>query len=118
MVQNGILGREAGPSKPHDHHAAVVGPEVRRNIPLQLRNAQRARHARRVPGVGSVSNIGTLLRHADPRPTDKPPSRTHGQGPAGVKDQNRESAAGVLGQAPMEGIDATIPITGRLSSVE
>ena len=36
-----------------------------------------------------------------------------------LKDQNRESAAGVLGQAPMNGIDVTIPITaqGRLSSV-
>ena len=36
-----------------------------------------------------------------------------------LKDQNRESAAGVLGQAPMEGVDVTIPITaqGRLSSV-
>ena len=36
-----------------------------------------------------------------------------------LKDQNRESAAGVLGQQPVNGLDITIPITaqGRLSSV-
>ena len=37
-----------------------------------------------------------------------------------LKDQNRESAAGVLGQQPVKGLDVTIPITtqGRLSTVE
>ena len=37
-----------------------------------------------------------------------------------LKDQNRESAAGVLGQQPVKGLDITIPITtqGRLSSVK
>ena len=36
-----------------------------------------------------------------------------------LKDQNRESAAGVLGQQPVSGLDITIPITaqGRLSTV-
>ena len=36
-----------------------------------------------------------------------------------LKDQNRESAAGVLGQQPVQGLDITIPITtqGRLSTV-
>ena len=36
-----------------------------------------------------------------------------------LKDQNRESAAGVLGQQPVKGLDITIPITtqGRLSTV-
>ena len=35
-----------------------------------------------------------------------------------LKDQNRESAAGVLGQQPVQGLDITIPITtqGRLST--
>lgn len=35
-----------------------------------------------------------------------------------LKDQNRESAAGVLGQQPVTGLDVTIPITtqGRLST--
>ena len=39
-------------------------------------------------------------------------------GRSALKDQNRESAAGVLGQQPVEGLDITIPITaqGRLSS--
>ena len=38
---------------------------------------------------------------------------------AALKDQNRESAAGVLGQQPMTGLDITIPIStqGRLSTV-
>ena len=37
-----------------------------------------------------------------------------------LKDQNRESAAGVLGQQPVKGLDITIPITtqGRLSSAK
>ena len=37
-----------------------------------------------------------------------------------LKDHNRESAAGVLGQQPVKGLDITIPITtqGRLSSAK
>ena len=77
---------------------------------------------RRVPGVGSVSNVGSRYyamqiwvqpdKLADLGLTVKELQNA-------LKDQNRESAAGVLGQAPMEGIDVTIPITaqGRLSSV-
>ena len=77
---------------------------------------------RRVPGVGSVSNVGSRYyamqiwvmpdKLADLELTVKDLQTA-------LKDQNRESAAGVLGQAPMNGIDVTIPITaqGRLSSV-
>lgn len=77
---------------------------------------------RRVPGVGSVSNVGSRYyamqiwvmpdKLADLGLTVKDLQTA-------LKDQNRESAAGVLGQAPMTGIDVTIPITaqGRLSSV-
>ena len=77
---------------------------------------------RRVPGVGSVSNVGSRYyamqiwvmpdKLADLGLTVKDLQNA-------LKDQNRESAAGVLGQAPMNGIDVTIPITaqGRLSSV-
>ena len=77
---------------------------------------------RRVPGVGSVSNVGSRYyamqiwvqpdKLADLGLTVKDLQ-------AALKDQNRESAAGVLGQAPMEGVDVTTPITaqGRLSSV-
>ena len=77
---------------------------------------------RRVPGVGSISNVGSRYyamqiwvmpdKLADLGLTVKDLQTA-------LKDQNRESAAGVLGQAPMNGIDVTIPITaqGRLSSV-
>ncbi len=77
---------------------------------------------RRVPGVGSVSNVGSRYyamriwvqpdKLADLGLTVKDLQSV-------LKDQNRESAAGVLGEAPIEGIDVTIPITaqGRLSSV-
>ena len=63
---------------------------------------------RRVPGVGSVSNVGSRYyamqiwvqpdKLADLGLTVK-------ELQAALKDQNRESAAGVLGQAPMDGVD-------------
>lgn len=77
---------------------------------------------KRVPGVGRVSNIGSRYyamqiwilpdRMANFGLTIKDLQNV-------LKDQNRESAAGVLGQQPMSGTDITIPITapGRLSSV-
>ena len=77
---------------------------------------------RRIPGVGRVSNVGRRYyamqiwvqpdKLADLGVTVQDLQKA-------LKDQNRESAAGVLGQAPMEGVDVTIPITaqGRLSSV-
>lgn len=76
---------------------------------------------RRVPGVGSVSNVGSryyaMLIHVEP---DKLADLglTVSDIQSALRDQNRESAAGVLGQAPMEGIDVTVPIIarGRLSS--
>ena len=78
---------------------------------------------RRVPGVGSVSNVGS--RYYAMRIWVEPDKLAN----LGLtvkdlqnvlKDQNRESAAGVLGDAPINGIDVTLPITarGRLSSVE
>ncbi len=77
---------------------------------------------RRIPGVGSVSNVGSRYyamqiwvqpdKLADLGLTVK-------ELQSALKDQNRESAAGVLGQTPMSGVDLTVPITarGRLSSV-
>lgn len=77
---------------------------------------------RRVPGVSSISNVGGRYyamqlwvqpdKLADMGLTVKDLQNA-------LKDQNRESAAGVLGQAPMEGVDLTVPIVapGRLSSV-
>lgn len=78
---------------------------------------------RRIPGVGRVSNIGSRYygmciwvmpdRLANFGLTVKDLQTA-------LKDQNRESAAGVLGQQPITGSDITIPITtqGRLSTVQ
>lgn len=76
---------------------------------------------RRIPGVGRVSNIGSRY-YAMQIWVD--PARLANFGLTvqdvqnALKDQNRESAAGVLGQQPVEGLDFTIPITaqGRLST--
>ena len=77
---------------------------------------------RRVPGVGRVSNVGSryygMQIWVQP---DKLASLglTVDDLTSAIEDQNRESAAGVLGQQPISGVDITIPITatGRLSSV-
>ncbi|MDE6402789.1 MAG: efflux RND transporter permease subunit, partial [Muribaculaceae bacterium] len=77
---------------------------------------------RRIPGVSSISNVGSRYyamqlwvqpdKLADMGITVKDLQNA-------LKDQNREAAAGVLGQAPMDGVDVTVPIVapGRLSSV-
>ena len=78
---------------------------------------------RRIPGVGRISNIGgryyAMQIWVQP---DKMANFgiTVQDLQTALKDQNRESAAGVLGQQPMQGIDITIPITtqGRLSTVQ
>ncbi|NDV64615.1 efflux RND transporter permease subunit [Bacteroides sp. 224] len=77
---------------------------------------------RRIPGVGRVSNVGSryyaMQIWVQP---DKLASfgLTIQDLQSALKDQNRESAAGVLGQQPVTGLDVTIPITtrGRLSTV-
>ena len=78
---------------------------------------------RRIPGVGSISNVGSRYyamqiwvspdKLADMGITVKDLQDA-------IKDQNRESAAGVLGQAPINDVDITVPIVarGRLSSVK
>lgn len=77
---------------------------------------------RRIPGVGSVSNVGGRYyamqiwlqpdKLADMGLTVRDIQNA-------LKDQNRESAAGALGQAPADDVDVTMPIIarGRLSSV-
>ena len=78
---------------------------------------------RRIPGVGSVSNVGSryyaMQIWVEP---DKLANLglTVKDVQNALKDQNRESAAGTLGQAPMTDIDVTMPIIarGRLSTVE
>ncbi len=77
---------------------------------------------RRVPGVGRVSSIGGRYYAMQiwVRP-DKLANfgLTVKDVQSALKDQNRESAAGVLGQQPIGDVDVTTPITahGRLSSV-
>ena len=77
---------------------------------------------RRVKGVGSVSNV--VSRYYAMQIWVQP-DRLANLGltvddlQKALKDQNRESAAGVLGQQPISDIDITTPIIaqGRLSSV-
>ena len=77
---------------------------------------------RRIPGVGRVSNIGS--RYYAMQIWVQPDKLanfglTVKDVQNALMDQNRESAAGVLGQQTVDGLDITIPITtqGRLSSV-
>lgn len=77
---------------------------------------------RRIPGVGRVSNVGS--RYYAMQIWVQPDKLanfglTVKDVQDALKDQNRESAAGVLGQQPVKGLDITIPITtqGRLSTV-
>ena len=77
---------------------------------------------RRVNGVGQVSNVGSryYAMQIKVRPEQLAAMGLTVQDlQKAIKEQNRESAAGVLGQQPIEGIDVTIPIVahGRLSSV-
>ncbi|MDO4754894.1 MAG: efflux RND transporter permease subunit, partial [Parabacteroides sp.] len=77
---------------------------------------------RRVEGVGQVSNIGSryYAMQIKVRPENLAALGLTVQDiQNAIKEQNRESAAGVLGQQPISGIDITIPIVarGRLSTV-
>ncbi|MDE6206914.1 MAG: efflux RND transporter permease subunit [Muribaculaceae bacterium] len=77
---------------------------------------------RRIPGVGSIRNIGGRYYAMQ---IFVYPDKLAALGLTvkdlqdALRDQNRESAAGVLGQAPMEGLDISMPIIarGRLSGV-
>lgn len=78
---------------------------------------------RRVPGVGSISNVGGRYYSMQIRVMPDKLAElgiTVSDLRRALLDQNRESAAGVLGQAPIEDIDITMPIIarGRLSSPE
>ena len=77
---------------------------------------------RRIPGVGRVSNVGSRYYGMQ---IWVQPERLASLGltvqdiQSALREQNRESAAGVLGQQPMNGVDVTVPIIaqGRLSTV-
>ena len=76
---------------------------------------------RRIPGVGRVSNVGSRYYAMQ---IWVQPDKLANFGltvqdiQKALNDQNRESAAGVLGQQPVTGLDVTIPIIaqGRLST--
>lgn len=76
---------------------------------------------RRIPGVGSLTSVGGRYYAMQ---IWVQPDKLADLGitvqdiQAALKDQNRESAAGALGQAPANGVDITMPIIarGRLSS--
>lgn len=78
---------------------------------------------RRIPGVGSVGNVGGRYYAMQ---IWVQPDKLANLGLTvkdiqnALKDQNRESAAGTLGQAPVTDVDITMPIIarGRLSSVD
>ena len=76
---------------------------------------------RRIPGVGRISNVGgryyAMQIWVDPAKLANF-GLTIQDLQSALKDQNRESAAVVLGQQPVTGLDITIPITaqGRLST--
>lgn len=77
---------------------------------------------RRIPGVGSLTSVGgryyAMQIWVQPdKLADLGITVQDIQG--ALKDQNRESAAGALGQAPSRDVDITMPIIarGRLSSV-
>ena len=78
---------------------------------------------KRVPGVGRVSNVGSRYYAMQIKVQ---PEKLAALGLTvqdlqnALKEQNRESAAGVLGQQPVSGVDVTIPITakGRLSRAD
>ena len=122
VVQNGISVEKQAPSKLMTITLQSSDPKFDEIYLSNYATLNVLDMLRRVPGVGSVSNIGSRYYAMQIRVQ---PDRLADLGltvkdlQAALKDQNRESAAGVLGQAPMEGIDVTIPITaqGRLSSV-
>ncbi len=77
---------------------------------------------RRIPGVGSLTSVGGRYYAMQ---IWVQPDKLADMGitvqdiQTALKDQNRESAAGTLGQAPAKDVDITMPIIahGRLSSV-
>lgn len=77
---------------------------------------------RRIPGVGRISNVGS--RYYAMQIWVQPDKLanfglTVSDLKNALKEQNTESAAGILGGQPVQNLDITIPITtqGRLSSV-
>ena len=122
VIQNGISVEKQAPSQLMTLCLTSTDPKFDEIYLSNFATINVLDVIRRIPGVGRVSNIGSryyaMQIWAEP---DKLANfgLTVQDLQNALKDQNRESAAGVLGQQPVTGLDITIPITtqGRLSSV-
>ena len=122
VIQNGISVEKQAPSQLMTLCLTSTDPKFDEIYLSNFATINVLDVIRRIPGVGRVSNIGSryyaMQIWAEP---DKLANfgLTVQDLQNALKDQNRESAAGVLGQQPVQGLDITIPITtqGRLSTV-
>ena len=122
VIQNGISVEKQAPSQLMTLCLTSTDPKFDEIYLSNFATINVLDVIRRIPGVGRVSNIGSryyaMQIWAQP---DKLANfgLTVQDLQNALKDQNRESAAGVLGQQPVQGLDVTIPITtqGRLSTV-
>ena len=122
VIQNGISVEKQAPSQLMTLCLTSTDPKFDEIYLSNFATINVLDVIRRIPGVGRVSNIGSryyaMQIWAQP---DKLANfgLTVQDLQNALKDQNRESAAGVLGQQPVQGLDITIPITtqGRLSTV-
>lgn len=122
VIQNGIAVEKQAPSRLMTITLLSTDPKFDEIYLSNYATLNVVDMLRRVPGVGSVSNVGSRYYAMQ---IWVQPDRLANLGLTvkdlqnALKDQNRESAAGVLGQQPMTNLDVTTPITaqGRLSSV-
>lgn len=123
VIQNGISVEKQAPSQLMTICLSSTDPKFDEIYLSNFATINVLDLIRRIPGVGRVSNIGSryyaMQIWVEP---DKLANfgLTVQDVQNALKDQNRESAAGILGQQPVENLDVTIPITtqGRLSTVE
>ena len=121
VVQNGISIEKQAPNKLLTITLQATDPKFDEVYLSNYATLNVVDMIRRVPGVGRVQSVGSryyaMQIWVQP---DKLASMglTVGDLQNAIKDQNRESAAGVLGQQPIENVDVTTPITatGRLSN--
>ena len=123
VIQNGISVEKQAPSQLMTLCLTSTDPKFDEIYLSNFATINVLDVIRRIPGVGRVSNIGSRYYAMQIWAL---PDKLANFGLTvqdlqnALKDQNRESAAGVLGQQPVKGLDITIPITtqGRLSSAK
>lgn len=122
VIQNGISVEKQSPSQLMTLCLTSTDPKFDEIYLSNFATINVLDVLRRIPGVGRVSSIGGRYYAMQIWTL---PDKLANFGLTvqdlqnALKDQNRESAAGVLGQQPVEGLDVTIPIItqGRLSTV-